>query len=200
MSSEDRRASIVDAACRLFSDKGFRGVTTRELAAAVGVTEPVLYEHFRTKRELYSALIESKAGEGFEALQRIHDKYEAAADDLGFFQSLADSILEWYGQDPAFVRLLLFSSLEGHELKDLFHERSCKCFGIVSGYIERRIAEGAMRPMDPMIAARAFFGMVAHYALTAVVFGVLPLAQPPEVVVREMAGLFLGGLSVVRKN
>ena len=52
LTSEERRASIVEAACKLFADKGFRGTTTRELAAAVGVSEPILYEHFKTTRDL----------------------------------------------------------------------------------------------------------------------------------------------------
>lgn len=200
MSSEDRKASIVQAACRLFSEKGFRGVTTRELAAAVGVTEPVLYEHFRTKRDLYRAIIESKAGEGVEVVQGIRDRYEAVADDFGFFSNLADSIVHWYMRDPAFIRLLLFSNLEGHELKDLFHERSCECFQIVSGYVSRRIADGAMNKVDPMVAARAFFGMVAHYALSAVVFDVSPIPRPAPEVVQEMVGIFLGGLCKQENN
>lgn len=61
LSSSARRAAILDEAVKLFSEKGFRGVTTRELAAAVGVTEPVLYQHFETKRDLYRALIEEPA-------------------------------------------------------------------------------------------------------------------------------------------
>ena len=68
LSSQARRAAILDAAVRLFSEKGFRGVTTRELAAAVGVSEPVLYQHFETKRDLYHAIIEERAVQGERAL------------------------------------------------------------------------------------------------------------------------------------
>src|SRR5688572_19547386 len=99
MSSDERRACIVNAACKLFSEKGFRGVTTRELASAVGVTEPVLYEHFKTKRDLYSAIIEGKAQEGFEVVRRIRDKFAESPDDHAFFVNLADSILDWYTRD-----------------------------------------------------------------------------------------------------
>ncbi len=65
MKSEERRAAIVRSAIHLFAEKGFRGTTTRELAAAAGITEPVLYQHFRAKSDLYSAIIEAKAGGGF---------------------------------------------------------------------------------------------------------------------------------------
>ena len=63
MKSAERRDAIVRSAIHLFAEKGFRGATTRELAAAAGVTEPVLYQHFRTKSDLYSAIIEAKAVE-----------------------------------------------------------------------------------------------------------------------------------------
>jgi AcrR family transcriptional regulator len=194
MSSESRRACIVQAACKLFSEKGFRGVTTRELAASVGVTEPVLYEHFKTKRDLYSAIIETKAQEGVEVVTRIRDKFADLPDDYAFFVNLADSIVDWYTRDPAFVRLLLFSNLEGDELKDLFNERGRECMEIVASYISRRIADGAMHAVDACVAARAFFGMVAHYALTAIIFGFSPIPRPTKEVVHEMVSVFIGGL------
>ena len=194
MTSEERRAAIVQAASRIFAEKGFRGTTTRELAAAVGVTEPVLYEHFKTKRDLYSAIIGEKAGEGLAVLSAMRDEYAAKNDDVGFFNALGEAIIQWYVNDPIFIRLLLFSSLEGHELKDLFHERSVQCFDIVADYIDRRIAAGAMRPVNSKIAGRAFFGMVAHYALTGLIFGCAPFSQAPKEVVREMTGIFIRGM------
>src|SRR5262245_54622767 len=180
MTSEERRAAIVQAACRIFAEKGFRGTTTRELAAAVGVTEPVLYEHFRTKRDLYSAIIGEKAKEGIALLSALSDQYSETQDDEGFFNALGNIVIEWYTEDATFVRLLLFSSLEGHELKDLFHERSHECFDLIAGYIERRIQSGAMRAVNSRMAARAFFGMVAHYALTGLLFGCAPFKESPK--------------------
>lgn len=196
LSAAERRASIVEAACKLFSEKGFRGTTTRELAAAVGVTEPVLYEHFRTKNDLYRAIIEVKTTQGENLLSDLATRHRETCDDRAFFEELAVAIARWYCDDPAFIRLLLFSNLEGHELKDLFHERSCEFFQVVAWVIERRQQEGAMRQdVDPMTASRAFFGMIAHYGLTAMVFGVHPLPSPPAEVARHMADLFLNGLT-----
>ena len=65
LSSQQRRSAILGTAIRLFAERGFRGVTTRELAAAVGVSEPVLYQHFPSKKELYSAIIEASKDEGY---------------------------------------------------------------------------------------------------------------------------------------
>ena len=193
LSGDERRASIIDAACKLFAEKGFRGTTTRELAAAVGVTEPILYEHFKTKRDLYSAIIEAKAKEGIDSLTALSEQYAHSDDDRGFFKALGMNIVDWYTNDPEVVRLLLFSNLEGHELKDLFHERGACCFELVIRHIERRIRDSAIRAVDPAVAARAFFGMVAHYAMTALVFGFSPFSKPTEQVVDEMVDIFLAG-------
>jgi AcrR family transcriptional regulator len=201
MSSDDRRAQILRTACELFAQKGFRGTTTRELASAVGVTEPVLYEHFKTKRDLYSAIIENEACGGIEVLSELRARFAGVENDVGFFQGLAEAMITWYTEDQAFIRLLLFSNLEGHELKDLFHERSIECFHIVEGYIRQRQGENAFRAdIDPAIAARGFFGMVAHYAMTAVLFGVQPLPLPPVEAVGEMARIFVRGMCTSESN
>ena len=194
MNSEDRRTSIVDAACKLFAEKGFRGTTTRELAGAVGVTEPVLYEHFKTKRDLYTAIIEAKAKHGIDSVHALAAKFDGSDDDAEFFQALGMNIVEWYTSDPTVIRLLLFSNLEGHELKDLFHERGAICFRVVAEHIRRRIHAGGIRDVDPVVAARAFFGMVAHYAMSGLVFGFAPFTKPTEEVVAEMVDIFMTGM------
>ena len=61
LSGEERRRQIVETAVDLFSRKGFRGTTTREIAEAAGISEAMIFKHFATKRELYSAIIEVKS-------------------------------------------------------------------------------------------------------------------------------------------
>jgi AcrR family transcriptional regulator len=194
--SEQRRAAIVSAAIDLFSKNGFRGATTRKLAEAVGVTEPVLYAHFQTKRDLYHAIIESLIQDRIdETALNATLKAAEAGDDLGFFASLAHLILDWHLNQPDALRLLIYSGLEGHELANLFYERHVvSFFRIVEDYIRRRIDQGAFRPVDPVIAARAFAGMVGQYGKDCVVF---PHSTPdiaPESVISSMVSIFLEGI------
>src|ERR1700749_3324705 len=53
MTAEDRKLAIVKAALSLFARKGYAETTTRELARAAGVSEPLLYKHFPGKEALY---------------------------------------------------------------------------------------------------------------------------------------------------
>jgi AcrR family transcriptional regulator len=53
-----RRALIVEAAGRLFGAKGFEATRLDEIASAAGVTKPIVYRHFDSKRGLYLALLD----------------------------------------------------------------------------------------------------------------------------------------------
>jgi AcrR family transcriptional regulator len=57
--AEERRAALLDTACRLFSEGSYRGTTTADIAREAGVTEPVLYRHFDSKRDLYLACLDA---------------------------------------------------------------------------------------------------------------------------------------------
>jgi AcrR family transcriptional regulator len=58
LSSEERRATIVEAAGRLFGDRGYDASRLDDIAAAAGVTKPIVYRHFDGKRALYLSLLE----------------------------------------------------------------------------------------------------------------------------------------------
>jgi AcrR family transcriptional regulator len=60
---DQRRAVIVEAAGRLFGERGYDGTRLDDVAAAAGVTKPILYRHFADKRSLYLALLERHAAD-----------------------------------------------------------------------------------------------------------------------------------------
>src|SRR5580765_5745985 len=72
--AEERRALLLETACRVFSRGSYRGVTTAEIAREAGVTEPVLYRHFASKRDLYFACID-------EAWRQVRTIWDCAATD-----------------------------------------------------------------------------------------------------------------------
>ena len=58
MAAAERRQHLIETAIRLFTDGSYRGTTTAEIARAAGVSEPILYRHFASKRDLYLAALE----------------------------------------------------------------------------------------------------------------------------------------------
>jgi AcrR family transcriptional regulator len=65
----ERRAQLLGVARRLFARDGYRGASMESIAEAAGVTKPVLYQHFSSKRALYSALLASDLGRLTEELE-----------------------------------------------------------------------------------------------------------------------------------
>ncbi|HVW88170.1 MAG TPA: TetR/AcrR family transcriptional regulator [Gaiellaceae bacterium] len=58
LTKEERRRAVLDTACRVFSRSSYRGATTAEIAREAGISEPILYRHFGSKRELYLACLD----------------------------------------------------------------------------------------------------------------------------------------------
>jgi AcrR family transcriptional regulator len=195
MKSGERRDAIIAAAVRLFSEKGFRGATTRELAAALDVTEPVIYQHFETKRDLYRAIIETKARERRQDNEYWQD-VENPRGDREFFGAVARLLLQRVERDPSYLRLLLFSALEGHELADLFFERDAvEFYDRIAHYIRKRIDEGAFRAeIDAAMSARVLVGMAVHHATVQALFRDTVVTASREEYAKAMVEIFLAGI------
>ncbi|MCG3180207.1 MAG: Nucleoid occlusion factor SlmA [Phycisphaerae bacterium] len=78
MKAEDRRQQIMEVAQRLFARLGYNQTTTAAIAKAAGVTEPILYRHFRSKRDLFLTLLESLTNEVIAQMQAL---VQAQGDD-----------------------------------------------------------------------------------------------------------------------
>jgi AcrR family transcriptional regulator len=166
MAAEDRRQQILDVAVKLFSQKGFRGTTTKEIAVAAGVNEAIIFRHFATKRDLYAAIIDGKAGSAnVKAVQNaIKEAVASGEDDRRLFETVAFHLLEFHEHDDTAMRLLLYSALEGHELAEMiFRNHISKAQRQLAEYVKRRIAEGAFRRVDPGSAVRGFLGILINH-------------------------------------
>lgn len=68
LSADRRRQQLLDVALKLFASRGFNATTMDEIAEAAGVTKPLLYQHFDSKRALYLELVDSVAQSLLEAI------------------------------------------------------------------------------------------------------------------------------------
>jgi AcrR family transcriptional regulator len=74
--ASERRSALVDAALDVFSTGSYSGATTAEIARRAGVSEPILYRHFASKKELYFACLD-------EAWRRLEESFDAAIREIG---------------------------------------------------------------------------------------------------------------------
>ena len=83
LSAVERRAGILDTACRVFSDLSYRGATTAEIAHRAGVSEPILYRHFGSKRDLYLACLDEAWRQLREAAEGAIERRDEAVSRVG---------------------------------------------------------------------------------------------------------------------
>jgi len=193
LAPDARRAQIVKASMALFARKGFSGTTSRALARAAGVSEALIFRLFPTKRALYTAIIQ-------RTIASVERPYDAPGGDRlpdrDVFLRLAGDLLARVRRNDAFLRLLMYAGLEGHALSDLYYEAHV---ARLIGHLRRRIASGTRagryRAVDPVLAARAFMGMLVHYATAQALFarGRWP-DLPVDRVARTFVDLFFSGL------
>ncbi len=198
MAGDERREQIIRVAMRLFGENGFRGTTTKEIANAAGVSEATVFKHFANKDELYAAILDHKSCEhGFDLpFAEIADKL-AEKDDFGVFYGLALYILDHHERDFDFLRLMMYSALEGHELARRFYESfSSYVYDFLGEYIRQRQTDGVFRDMEPRIVVRSLIGMVVHHSLNTLLWDkeqkLLKISN--EDAAREFATILLEGV------
>lgn len=168
--ASDTKARIEKAAMQLFAEKGYGQTTTKDIAAAVGMKDASLYNHFKSKRELFDSAIASFTGEladqlrEREAMADISDSVEpyAAADDSSVVAVILDSL------EPLFVNervVLLRHVLESNRHADescrklhenIFIERPLQ---IQQRIFDVLIARGLFASCDTRLAAMRFYGL-----------------------------------------
>jgi AcrR family transcriptional regulator len=85
LTADARRRDVLDTACRVFSSSSYRGTTTAEIAREAQISEPILYRHFGSKRDLYVACLD----EAWRAFREVAE--QAIADDpSGCLGAIAD--------------------------------------------------------------------------------------------------------------
>ena len=189
--------AILDAAVRLFSKHGFDGVSMRTIAQEAGVSKSNIYHHFRSKEELYLAIMQTSAA-------RLSELVDTLAEGGGSFEQrlrdFARAHLEHLFGQAMTVRLLLREVFTGAEKwQRLLIDR-------VVGDIVRRLraifekgqAEGALRPdIDPGLCAMQILGGDFFYFQSWSMLRFIPevaFAQDRERYCTAMMDVLLGGM------
>ena len=192
LTSEERRKRIVRGAMEAFSRSGFKGTRSRDLAAAAGVSEALIFKHFPNKRAIQKAIIEERIRQTGEFLS---PELKAASLEKAL-PAMAARILELSERDPHFMRLLYFAGLEGEPLAPMFFKRRVSStVGEVAGlyrlWVRRRWVR---RSVDPLLFAWSFMGCVYQLAAVRHIFGVRRVSKRSGNVAAMVAAIFLVGV------
>ncbi|MBN1615547.1 MAG: TetR/AcrR family transcriptional regulator [Deltaproteobacteria bacterium] len=134
------RTNIMNAAGRLFVQKGYHGTSVADIASATGLTAGALYRHFNSKEELLMALIRKFEADFLDSLsEELKAHHEEALDALGHFFIFAG---RFAGRDPDLAILLAIVSAEFQGIRGKIGEELNRVYARYARVLRRIIEEG----------------------------------------------------------
>jgi TetR/AcrR family fatty acid metabolism transcriptional regulator len=199
--ARDKRARILDAAVRIFADKGFYGAKVSEVARVAGVADGTIYLYFKSKDDLLISLFEDR-------MEQVNGNVRAAiAGEGGPVEKLRHLLvmhLEQVERDPRLAEVL---TVELRQSAKFLREHRQSKFGeflkLVATPIEQGQRDGSIRAdLDAKLVARAIFGALDELALAWLLrpraangsAGKRRKGFEPARMAEQLADLFLDGL------
>lgn len=187
----ERRQAILEAAMKVFAQRGYAAATIRAIAREAEIAQGTIYLYFPSKRDILLALYRSMVVESMEEILARPEK----EDEKAFLTAVLTDRIRRFRQNPRAVRFA-FTELPFHKaLREKFYrEIALEHLRRIQTFLKDRIAEGKFRPLRVEIAARAFQGMYMIFALAEIVHGDVEVERlTPEEIADEVVRLFLHG-------
>jgi len=161
--TQDAKEKLLAAGTRLFAEKGFAGVSIRELATAAGVNSALISYHFGGKEGLYEAVITAQ-------YERLIIKFEAIAASTSSVEEkirmYADVIRRNHTEDQPLMARLVQGELSSPTacMEKVLRKYTFRIAQIVSDVLRQGIQSGNFRQdVDPVLAALSLAGMLNFY-------------------------------------
>ena len=182
-----RRRQLLDSALDVFAQKGFHATSMDDVAEAAGVSKPVLYQHFRSKRQLYLDLLEDV---GLHLLASIADATSAAASPRAQVERGFAAYFRFVADHQNAFRLLFGS---GARRDEEFAEEVRKVERVIADFVAGLI-EAELDAEHARLLAHGIVGLAEGTGRHWVTH---ELGLDPEEVARRTADLAWAGLRAV---
>ena len=165
------KEKILETALELFSQRGYGGVSVREIAREVGIRESSLYNHFEGKRAIFDGIVDSCLRQSEEYFRSAALPFEEGDDTAVYrgigmdrLQELIEQTFRFFFDDPwnaRFRRLLLVSQFADPRCRDIYRRLYRDKFIEIQTYIFSALMDaGELRREDPAAVAAEFYGPV----------------------------------------
>jgi AcrR family transcriptional regulator len=157
------RRSVLDAAARLFAERGFGGTNLQDVAAALGMSRPSLYYYFSSKEKLLEALLEEVTFSAERQSSDIAGQADLPADEA--LRLVIRNHAAWILEHGIEFRVIDRSDNElSPELRERHQQSKRRVLDNVTKIIERGIRSGRFRDLDAKVAAFSVIGMCSWTA------------------------------------
>jgi AcrR family transcriptional regulator len=189
LSAPERRRQLLDCALGVFAARGFHGASMNEIAEAAGVTKPVLYQHFDSKRELFVELLRDVGSQLGSLIAEATTRADGAREkvELGFA-----AYYRWIDTNRSAFSLLFGGSVRlDAEFADAVHT--------VESFLADAIASLIDADLDDEHRRTLAFGIVGLAEGTGRHWIADSLDLDPDILGRQVADLAYAGLRGVHR-
>jgi AcrR family transcriptional regulator len=188
-----RRRQLLDVGLRVFADRGFHATSMDDVAEAAGVTKPVLYQHFKSKRDLYLELLEDVGGRMMDAIAKAvaaaaGPRQQVEAGFGAYFRFVAD-------EGDAFRLLFGSGTRRDEEFERAVRKVEDSIADAVAVFIEADI-----EPDHRHILAHGLVGLAEGTSRTWLADGAERSADEADALARRIAELAWAGLRGVTRD
>ena len=190
--TEARRKQILEAAAQVFAQKGFHRATIREIARVAGIAEGTIYNYFRNKEDLLTAMVNwlARVDEFTQQAAELADT-ASPAEFLDFVLHNRFALLE---QSRTPLQALLPQALTNPELGRHFYQTlTLPALEIFEQVWQQHVEHGRIRPLDAALLVRLFFAMFIGIALLTMLGDPVVLGDR-ETIIRQIAEVALHGI------
>lgn len=184
------REAIVEAASRLFLERGFGSVSMDELAEAAGLARRTLYNQFTSKEEIFREMLLKVSGHLEDAFP---PGIETQGDVEEVLRLVARMIMELHRRPEylGFLRMVVADSRQFPWIAEEFAAVMDPLTERLARYVAHLTALGVLECRNPTVAAHQFMGILNEFSLWPWMLGRERLAVPAEEVVEETVRIFL---------
>jgi len=191
---EDRREQIIDAAMRVFAQKGYSKATNKDIAREAGITTGLIYYYFDSKEVLLKAILEARSP---LKLMTTFPPQALALPPEQFFPMLLRQVLDIIeGEDMiGLLQVMIRELLDNPAMSAIPTILFPRIFAFLGNYIEAKIASGELRPLDASLTAQVLIGSMIGFVLRRQLLrDPIALAYTHEQIAQAVAEPFLKGI------
>jgi AcrR family transcriptional regulator len=195
----DRRTQILEAAAKVFPQKGYAATTLQEIAQEAGISASAIYQHFRNKEDLFLALTDNLSFISIldEILESLDEEKDVGYEDVRrSLIEVGEGFLSTHMRNAEIVRMFIAESRSFPEVGKRYCIRLvAPVEKLLNRYLSAQVKRGVLRPFNIELAVHSFYGVFLNFVVTQnLLVGEGILHFPKKNRVEQLVDIYMMGM------
>ncbi|MBW9171618.1 TetR/AcrR family transcriptional regulator [Clostridium estertheticum] len=200
-----RQWDILDAATKIFSEKGFEGGRTSDIAKEANISEGTIFRYFKTKKDLLVGLLMPLIVKFFrplmfKSMEKIMDNKKDESINVVLKNMMMDRMALIKRNGPLVKTVMIESFYHPELLEPLQKEIAPKLMPIVDNFFKSNIEKGNLREIEPRLMTRSLISLLAGYSILSNLLPEVFTTDGDEKDIEKIVDILINGIGVKRSE